>query len=574
VAAWRDDKIEELAKQLTYSPAEKRLEQIAGASVLIDEVDPAKSYPWEFILYRITGYRPKAPVEHAVEGKTLRADLSAFIEFLSQTLTIRADAQGEPVLTMGEVTREFSVSSKTIQRWRKDGLIGQRYVFPDNRKRLGFLKSGVQKFALANVQRVANAGTFRQLTEEEKGEIVEWARRLVQKGAGGIKDVSLRIARHTGRSPETIRYTIRGWDRAHPQAAIFGVGSDVIGELDRQIITACFDRGLSVDCLAKQYGRTPKSIDRIITREKASRLRKAGAEFMPNPLFEHPDAETIIMDVLPKEAGEKARQESAGGMKAKDLYTMRMPKDLPAYLAGVFLDPAMPAAAETDIARRMNYLKYKAAWRITHLDPETAEARDVAAIESLLAQANELKNTLVQANLRVAIHVARKHQRIGLDLMELMSDATIWLMRAVEKFDFARGVRLSTYASWSIMKNFARDRVEQLTRRDRKMVTGQEELLGEVGARETAGAGEAMDASAEKRDLMSVIAQLPGRERELVLAHYGLDEMQSPKSLSELGELMGITKARVRQLETRALRKLRSLLAERRDVGRVAARAE
>jgi RNA polymerase sigma factor (sigma-70 family) len=570
VAIWRDNKVEELAKQLTYSPAEKRLEQIAAASVLIDEVDATKTYPWDYVQYRITGYRPKEPVEYAVAGKTLRADLSVFIEFLSDTLQVRADAQGEPVLTLEDVTKQFAVSSKTIQRWRKQGLVAQRYVFADNRKKLGFLKSNVAKFATANAQRVASAGTFRQLSDEERAKIIEWARRLAKKCQCCLKDISRRIARHTGRSPETIRYTIRKHDREHPEAAVFAAPqtlAEQVGELDRQIITACFDNGVSVDCLAKRYCRTRTSIYRAVTQERAERLRKLKIEFIPNPLFDHPDADTIILDVLPKESVEQAKATVAAGTnaKAKDLYAARLPKDLPAYLAGVFLEPVMPAEIEADLVRRMNYLKCAAAKRVAAINLQAVKADELAAIEALLEQATAIKNQLVQANLRVAIHVARKHQRVGLDLMELVSDATIWLMRAVEKFDFARGVRLSTYASWAIMKNFARDRAEQLTRRDAKFVTGQEDVLSQARERDTAGVAEQVDASAEKRDLMDVIGMLPARERELVLMHYGLDDAHTPLSLAELGEKLGITKARVRQLEARALKKLRHLLERRRE---------
>ena len=93
------------------------------------------------------------------------------------------------------------------------------------------------------------------------------------------------------------------------------------------------------------------------------------------------------------------------------MFAARLPKDLPAYLAGVFLEPAMHVAIEEDLVRRMNYLKYKAAVAIEKIEPRAAKPGEIAAAEALLAQASAIKNQLVQANLRVAIHVARKHQR-------------------------------------------------------------------------------------------------------------------------------------------------------------------
>jgi RNA polymerase sigma factor (sigma-70 family) len=572
VAVWHDAKLQELASQLTYSPAEKRLEQIAGAAVLIDEVDPQKNLPWDYAHYRITGFRPKDPTDHELSGKTLRADLSTFIEFISETLEIHADAQGEAVLTLEEVSRNFGVSSKTIQRWRKQGLIAQRYVFGDGRKKLGFLRSYAAKFAAANADRVSSAANFRQLSDEERAGILRWARRMAARPQGRMKEISRRIAKHFGRSPETIRYTIRKHDQENPSNAIFPGDADAAAKLDRQIVTACFDQGVSIESLAERFSTSQSSIHRLVMQEKALRLKSSAVEFVANPLYEHPDADTIILDVLPKGAEEKARQPNppvAAGKKeislqARDLYAARLPKDLPAYLAGVFLEPAMHPAVEEDLVRRMNYLKYKAAVAIEKIEPRAAKPNEIAAAEALLARAGAIKNQLVQANLRVAIHVARKHQRPGLDLLELISDATIWLMRAVEKFDFTRHVRLGTYASLAIMKNFARDRAEQLTRRDARFVTGQEERLSEVGERDAVAVADQVDSQTQKRDLMDVIDQLPERERELVLAHYGFDENASPLSLAELGDKMGITKARVRQLETRALKKLRELLESRR----------
>ena len=165
---------------------------------------------------------------------------------------------------------------------------------------------------------------------------------------------------------------------------------------------------------------------------------------------------------------------------------------------------------------------------------------------------------------RVAVHVARKHQRADMPLMELVSDATMWVMRAIEKFDFSRHTRFSTYAGYAVMKNFARDRAEQLTRRERNVLTGQEEVLEAVGDPQ-AGVDERVDAALLESDVRSVIGDLPARERELLMKHYGLEQGMPALSLAEIGDKMGITKARVRQLETRALERLRRLMEARRE---------
>jgi RNA polymerase sigma factor (sigma-70 family) len=487
-------------------------------------------------------------------GKVLRADLATLIEFLSDTLSIRVEEAGDAVLTMEDVGKKFEVSSKTIQRWRKQGLIALKYVYPDGRRRLGFLEHAVTQFSADNKERVEKSASFKQLSEEEKKHIVEMARGLVANQHGGLKDVCKRIGLAIGRAPETIRYTLRRYDAEHPEAAIFGEH----GEIPRPTAGA-----------AKVAGATDAIMQAVRgVAEHARKVKTLKIEYMPNPLFEHPDAESIILNVLPAEALAKAQASVLAGNDpaSEDVYMARMPRDLPAYLEEIFRQPVMPHELETDAFRRFHYLRYKAAKRQEWMNVHEATAGEVEEIETLLAQANDIKNQLVQANLRVAVHVARKHQRPDRPLAELVSDATIWLMRAVEKFDFARGGsagRFSTYASYAIMKNFARDRAEQLTRRDSHLVTGQQELINAVGSREGEVVAEQIDAAGLQSELRSVIEELSQRERELLARHYGLEEGMPAMSLAEIGDKMGITKARVRQLEERALAKLRHLLEKR-----------
>ena len=128
----------------------------------------------------------------------------------------------------------------------------------------------------------------------------------------------------------------------------------------------------------------------------------------------------------------------------------------------------------------------------------------------------------------------------------------------------AAHARFSTYASYAIMKNFARDRSDGLARRDAAVLTGQEELLNNLNTGDAAHPADHLDAAALHSDLRSLVHELPKRERELLTHHYGLDDQSPPLSLAEISSKMGITKARVRQLESRALRKLRHLLESRR----------
>src|SRR5207244_9631353 len=97
-------------------------------------------------------------------------------------------------------------------------------------------------------------------------------------------------------------------------------------------------------------------------------------------------------------------------------------------------------------------------------------------IDAFLRQANEIKDILINCNMRLVVSIAKRHSGQTDNFSELLSDGNMSLMRAVEKFDYARGNKFSTYASWAIMKNFARSIPEEKNRRER-YVTGNEEFF-------------------------------------------------------------------------------------------------
>src|SRR5205814_8658745 len=124
----------------------------------------------------------------------------------------------------------------------------------------------------------------------------------------------------------------------------------------------------------------------------------------------------------------------------------------------------------------VNYLKHLAARLRDRIDPDDARARDLDEVERLQAEALAVKNQIIRSNLRLVVSIAKRHMGTTNNFFELVSDGNMSLIRAVEKFDFSRGNKFSTYASWAIMKNFARTIPEENYRRDR-FVTGHEEMF-------------------------------------------------------------------------------------------------
>jgi len=179
---YQSSEIRELRdQQIRFAPRAKKLQQVEAAERLIAEIDSEKTYPYEYVCFRVTGYRPAEPASSKIIGDDLRHDLRLFVEDLSDSADMAADNIGEQVLTVEELAKQFNVSTKTISRWRELGLVSRRLVF-DGRKRVGFLRSSVDRFVKTNQERVARGARFSQLTEEQRQDIIDRARRLATAG--------------------------------------------------------------------------------------------------------------------------------------------------------------------------------------------------------------------------------------------------------------------------------------------------------------------------------------------------------------------------------------------------------
>src|SRR5215831_8262506 len=225
----------------------------------------------------------------------------------------------------------------------------------------------------------------------------------------------------------------------------------------------------------------------------------------------------------------------------------------------------------------------------------------------------EAKRQLIESNLRLVMAITRNYTKADVPLLDLIQEGNLGLIRAVEKFDYRLGYKLSTYATWWIRQAITRaladqgrtirlpvhvaDQVRRLLRARRQLAQklNHEPSLAEL-ARETqqseervrellelvenpvsletpVGDGESLygdliedvnslaphEQSAElarRRELAGALEQLNPRMRRVLSLRFGLDG-ESPQTLEEVGSQLGITRERVRQLETRALRELR-----------------
>ena len=325
-------------------------------------------------------------------------------------------------------------------------------------------------------------------------------------------------------------------------------GSRRLDEAAKREIDRLIRRGVSVEVLADRFGLGASRIERVLTEMRARRLLETKLEFMPDPSFDAPGAEAEILAPMPEPArGESTRRPS-------------VPEGLPPYLASLYDVPLLTREQEAHLFRKMNYLKSRACKLRERIDPARARSADLDEIERLQEEALAVKNQIIRANLRLVVSIAKKHLGPSQNFFELVSDGNMSLIRAVEKFDFARGNKFSTYATWAIVRNFFRTIPEESQRRDR-FLTGHDEMFESAADHRSDEHETEIDQKRTQEAVTGLLGRLNERERRIITSRFGLGGAVE-LTLEQLGQELGVTKERVRQLEARAQEKLRKIALE------------
>lgn len=532
-------------QQVRFAPRGKRNEQADRAENLLAELDPSKNYPYDYLFFRVTDVRPDGTGYRLINGDDAVHDLRLFVEDITDSMNLRVEEASEPVHTVEDLSKMFNVSTKTISRWRDQGLVSRRFL-ADGRKRVGFLHSSVDRFVSQNKKRVERGERFSQITDSERDDIIDRARRIAAIGAN-LSEVARTVGSEVNRSTETIRYTIKNFDSQFPKMAVFPEQRDVLSEEDRRAMYQQHNRGVSTVILAKRYGRTRTSIIRLLNEERAAKVLELSLDYIGNADFDDESLHDAIMGDMPV-SSEASRK-------------VRAPSGLPPYLASLYDVPLLNREQEYHLFRKMNYLKHVASKMRTELDPKAPLIELMDSIESLYESSVAVKNRIVQANLRLVVSIAKRHVDPSDDFFGLISDGNMSLIRACEKFDYSRGNKFSTYASWAIMKNFARTIPDEFRHRDRFRTSSEEIFTSHQDQRADNLTAE-IDQASRTAQVQQILHTLDQREQQIIVRRFGLDHRFEPLTLKEVGEELGVTKERIRQLESRALDKLRLAAAK------------
>jgi RNA polymerase primary sigma factor len=284
-------------------------------------------------------------------------------------------------------------------------------------------------------------------------------------------------------------------------------------------------------------------------RARTRKLLDHEIDFISNADFGQPDARRRILGR--GTAGEPLAPHSAGSM----------PKDLPAHLARLCESKLLTADEERQLFRRMNYLKYRANVLRTRLNPASPDVKSMDEIDRLIAQASAVRDQIIKANMRLVIAIVKKFVTPKHSFDDLLSDGIISLMQAVDKFDYDRGFRFSTYAYRAIARNAYRTITDQHKEEGRFDASVSEDLTSLPEQDRTSPLNE-HEWVRMRTMLSNLLPQLDRREQFILRGRFALGAHRQVRTFQCLADKLGISKERVRQLEQRAVAKLQALASQ------------
>jgi RNA polymerase primary sigma factor len=280
---------------------------------------------------------------------------------------------------------------------------------------------------------------------------------------------------------------------------------------------------------------------------QARQMALSEVSFIGNAYFSDPAAEGEIL----------GDQLLGMGSEANETKASKVP-DLPAYLARLCETKLLSPAEEKSLFNRMNYLRFRANQLKAKIDTANPDEWTIRRIEGLLRAADWHRDCIVKSNMRLVISIVKKFVNVQNVFDDLLSDGIVALIRAVDKFDVALGFRFSTYATQVVRRNTYRRVMEKQKERQRNVASIHENGVDFSDEQKSSSMSEERWNELRTR-LTFMLDHLDRREKFIIRARFSLGGHRKVQTLQRLADKLGVSKERIRQLEKRALDKLRGM---------------
>lgn len=556
MAGYRLAPIELLKDQLLFTPRRVLKEQVVRLyDLIIFHIHPHRLYPYDFICHRITGYRPATDAEALFEGRDLEADLARMLLELSARAAPSPTAFREPVYEVKELARVLDVSPRTVLRWQESAPIVGCYVEDGDGRRLVFRFAAVVRFLRDNPALAEPEAAEALLSPACRERVVTAAHRC-RKRSHSLAELAEHLAHRLQLSPALVEYVLESDLKEHPHLGIYRGLRSRLGEAERRRAVELFEEGWRLRDIARELGCDRRAVYRAVCREKAAEILATEVTYVDSPEFHQPGAEErILAEPEPTDSEEK----TPAAVDASQL-----PEEVPPYIRELYRTRLLSPERERWLFRKYNFAKFRMAQLREEIRHRRYAISLIRAYQRYEAEALACRAELVRSNLRLVVSIAKRHLGPRTNFETLVSDGNMSLLAAIEKFDYTKGFKFSTYASWAIIKNFAKSIPEE-NYHLHTYVTGVPELMEEVEARRARQAEPRRPLSQLWESVSTLLSSLSERERFILSARFGLaaapgETPAEPQTLEQIGRQLSLSRERVRQLEKRALTRLRELI--------------
>lgn len=532
----------ELAEELRYAPREALLRDIERAEALAAEVDPATQYPADWVIFRVTSYRPDLKEAPLVPGAQILGDLSALVERLCHAARVVETDMHGPSEGADELAARWNVSRKTLDRWRRQGLIARRVHDDGGSARLRITERASEAFTRRNPDLVARAAGFSRIDPALEARMVRRARRYHDLLGCSMNQAAERLAARFARSREAVRQLLLRHDaaaRSRGEAAIFDAPGALPDRTQRAIERA-WRRGIEPGEMVRRYRRTRGGIHRVVNGQRLRRLKALdlGRIAQHALAMSGSDVEELLA------AAPVVRPERA-----------RVPHEL-SELLSLMRERIVPVGVEERArARAEQALRARAARTIAAITPGFPEAQPLDRAETDLRWAAGLRAALARTQLRLMLETLESS--LGLDLSHMRGpEARALIERALgalrtglDSYDPWKSGRLAAPVGFAVAKVRPPAGGEDACRR-----RAQVRLLPGTPAPDwTLLVSPWSGALRPDRRFELVLGEIPPELGGVLAERFGLGPAR-PRTLEEIARERGLTIMQAGRLERRAVR--------------------
>lgn len=527
-----------------YTPQRAIERQVERIEDLALELEPGRMYPEDWVVARITGFRPSIDEPRMIVGEALRADLGALGARLSEQghMTVGAEEAGR-FLSVEALCERWGVSRRTIDRYHELGLVRRRVRVRGGRVQVRFALHHVERFEAMHAEVLGRGASFRRVDERTRARMVTLVRGYMRRLGWSRQQAIGRIAVRLGVARETVR---RALQQASDTPEVVREG--VLSERERRMMLRADDRWVSIGRIAVRVGRSRASVHRVLIQERVRRL--AGVRlwvFAESPAEFAEDAKRLLGDGTIASLGPVVARREVGPF----LEEARAMSPVDARQERAFFDASV-------------MLRARCAIMLEGFKDDCAGAAGLDALETDLRLASRVQQHIVQRHLGLIDRMIV--DRLGADWVHAPQDRVVSAHRvamqaaceAAFRHDPGRGGRFAAPLGLAVNRALARLASEQI----------EPDPTGRPLARRQAPVGERLGdwtlwTTGWSRwvDPPSWLIHVMGREVSIerdragwcIAAHFGLGDNPTggPRTIAsiaqETGERPGVVRARIRR---------------------------